>query len=185
MPRKFVEMIVISKHISAAVQAGKRILKSLGFGRSDVQESFEVSPWGVDSNPLPDTVSVRAQTSTMGETVVFGYVFENKIAEPGETRFFSTDGDGNEVAYVYMRKSGDLELNGTGDNAVRFSELKTGFEQLKSDYNNFLIAFNTHTHPTAAPGPVSPPTPIPGSIPATASTASIDGAKVDTVLLPE
>ena len=176
-------MIVISKHISAAVQAGKRILKSLGFGRSDVQESFEVSPWGVDSNPLPETVSVRAQTSTMGETVVFGYVFGNKIAEPGETRFFSTDGNGNEVAYVYMRKSGDLELNGTGDNAVRFSELKKVVDEIQSDIGTLKQVFTTWV-----PVPMDGGAALKAAVTSWSSTPlieNIDGAKVDTVLLPE
>ena len=71
---------------------------------------------------------------------------------------------------VWLKADGTLELNGSADNAVRFSDLKTAFDQLKSD-------FDLHNHPTAPVGPVSTPSTAP-------STADIDPAKVDEVKLP-
>ena len=51
---------------------------------------------------------------------------------------------------------------GDSDFMVRFSELKAGFDQLKSD-------FNTHSH-TAH-----------GTPPTTPSTASVDSCKIDEI----
>jgi len=63
----------------------------------------------------------------------------------------------------------------------RFQEVKTGFEQMKTDLNSLTTAFNTHIHATAALGPPVPPTPVPSVIPATPSTASIDSCKIDEI----
>lgn len=73
-------------------------------------------------------------------------------------------------AYVKWSDDGTIELVGNTDFAVAFNDLKSGFDQLKSD-------FNSHTHAvTTAPGTTAVPT-VP-------STATIDGAKVTEVLLP-
>lgn len=66
------------------------------------------------------------------------------------------------------------ELMGNADFAVRYSELETAFNQLKSDFDN-------HTH--LVPGVTS------GSFSATAtaptnSTADISGAKIDEIKVP-
>ena len=72
-------------------------------------------------------------------------------------------------------------MNGTGDFAVRFSDLKTGFDQLKSDFNNFITQkYNLHTHPVIAVGSPTSPTTLIG----TSSTSSIDSAKIDTIEVP-
>jgi hypothetical protein len=73
-----------------------------------------------------------------------------------------------------------MEIGGNTNFMARFSELKVGFDQLKSDHNDLVNAFNTHVHATAGTGPPSTPTPATG-IPASASTASIDDAKIDEI----
>lgn len=83
---------------------------------------------------------------------------------PGERRVYSQDG-GARKATVYWRTDGQLELNGTGDFAVRFNALETAFNRLKSDFD----AHGGH---------------FAGEVPPPASTADISGAKVDTVELP-
>lgn len=87
-----------------------------------------------------------------------------EIAE-GERRVYSQDG-GSRKATIYWRTDGQLELNGTGDYAVRFNALETAFNELKAK-------FNTHTgHVVSAVVPTVP------------SVADISLAKVDTVELP-
>jgi len=77
----------------------------------------------------------------------------------------------------------EININGGTDFAVRFNVLQTAYNQLKSDHDDLVQAFNTHVHATAAPGAPSPPTPAAG-IPASASTGDISGAKIDEIKLP-
>jgi len=77
-------------------------------------------------------------------------------------------------------KSDFIEIGGDTDFMVRFSELETAYNQLKSDHDDLVNAFNAHMHATAAPGAPSIPTPGAG-IPAVASTGDISGAKIDEI----
>jgi hypothetical protein len=73
-----------------------------------------------------------------------------------------------------------VEINGNTDYAVAYNDLKLAFDQLKSDFNNFVTTvYNLHNHPTAPVGPVSPP-----SVPGTSSAADMSAAQVPTVKLP-
>ena len=62
---------------------------------------------------------------------------------------------------------------------VRFSELETGFNELKDDFNNFIsTVYNTHIHPGVLSGGASTsPTPSTGS----SSSADISAAKIDEI----
>lgn len=181
-------MLVFFKFISSSLNSvGQVIIKHLGFGRSDVQESRQLAPYGVDSRPIKDVTGVRADTSEKGVSVILGYVNKSGIAEDGELRLYSTDSTGAEQSYAYLTKAGDLELNGNDDNAVRFSELEKGYNDLKADLNAFITAYNSHIHITTAT--VGPST-TPGVISATTSTAqtstaSIELSKVENVKLPK
>lgn len=150
-------------------------------GKDDVQESLEVSPYGIDSNPIKDMVALYSPTAEIGVNVVIGYVNKNKIADIGEFRVFSTDDKGEVKSYIHLKNDGVIQINGDNDNAVRYSELKKGFDSLKSDFNKLVNAFNSHVHATAAVGPPVPPTPIPSVIPAKTSLASIDKSKIDDI----
>jgi hypothetical protein len=90
--------------------------------------------------------------------------------QAGEKKLYSQE-SGAIKAYLYLLKSGILELNGNADFAVRFSDLETAFNQLKSDYN-------AHAH-----GGVDTGSGTSGGT-NTPSTADIAPAKVDTVKLP-
>jgi hypothetical protein len=180
--------MIIFKYISSTINSlSQLIVKHLGLGRADVQESTQISPFGLDSRPVKDTIGVRSDTSERGASIVLGYVLTDRVAKEGEFRTYATDSNGNEVAYTYMTNAGDLELNGKDDNAVRFSELKSGFDTLKSDLNSLITAYNSHIHVTTAtigPGPavgVIAPTTSTG----TSSAASVDASKIDKVKVPK
>lgn len=68
-----------------------------------------------------------------------------------------------------LKNDGQAEINGTGDHAVRFAELETAFNQLKSD-------FDAHMHTGNLAAPTSPPL--------APSTADISPAKIDTIEVP-
>lgn len=173
--------MILSKVISTELAAaGRRIIKALVRGRNDVRTGRQASPYGVDSNPVAGMVAIYSQTETTGKAVIIGYLNPSQLADVGELRTYSTDADGNLMAYTWLKSDGTIELGGNAKNLVRFQELETGFNKLRDDFNAHLDAFNSHVHPTAASGPPSIPTPGTG-IPAVHSTADISDAKIDEI----
>jgi hypothetical protein len=85
----------------------------------------------------------------------------------------------NDNGFVRLTEDGNIELNGAVDFAVRFNELLTAFNQLRTDLNNFIVTYNTHTHADPSSGSTGPP-----SSPGTNSSADVSSAKVENVLLP-
>lgn len=82
----------------------------------------------------------------------------------------------NSSAKVKLETTGNIVLNDGAISAVSFTALKTGFEQLKADFNAFIgHVHNIQVTPGLSPIP-------PASSPP--STATIDGAESATVKLP-
>lgn len=162
-------MLNLTKVISSSVESGKRLVKFLRLGKDDVQEKNVIQPFGIDSVPPKDIVALYAKTGERGKAVIVGYLNRNQIAEAGEFRAFSEDANEAVATFIYLKNDGTIEFAGTGDFLARFNELKTGFDQLKSDHN-------THVHTGNIGGPTSPPTVL--------STASIDAAKIDEFKTP-
>ena len=158
--------------------AGNRIIKVLRFGLSDVQTATQISPAGIDAGPIKDLIAVYSSTTKNGNKVIIGYISKNSIAEAGELRLYSQDEKGVEQGFVYLKKDGTLELLGDTDYAIRYSEMKTAFDQLRDDYNSMVNTFNLHIH--AAPS---------GSTAATLtletpSTADMTASKIDEIKVP-
>lgn len=152
-----------SKVISTAINDAKNmIIKVLRLGTSDVQTSRQISPFGVDSNPIKDMVAIHSETGIKGETVIIGYVNKEHVADIGELRLFSTNESGEIKSTVFLRNDETLELMGDSNFLVKFNELQTEFNKLQS-------AYNSHVH--AASG-------APTSI---ISTANISLAKNDKI----
>ncbi len=166
---------VISTRIA---NGGIRLIKFLRMGLFDVQETKVAAPYGVDSNPIEDMVAVYAETSEKGNPVIIGYLNKNQIADIGEYRTFSTDEDGVEQFYMHLKNDGIAEIGGDTDFMVRYSELESAFNELRDDYNAFLIKYNAHVHPGVVVGPGS--TLITPSV-ESPSTADISGAKIDEI----
>ena len=156
-------------------KTGRRLLKFLRMGKNDIQTALNVAPFGIDSVPVKDAIGIYVKSSADGEPILIGYLNKNAIAKAGETRFFATDADQVEKNYIYLKKDGIIEIGGAADNMVRYSELETAFNQLKSDFNNFVTGFNTHTHPETG-ATTAPPT-----TPGQSSNADISGAKIDEI----
>lgn len=94
-------------------------------------------------------------------------------------------------ARIYFRNDGHITFKigdqEGGDFAVRFNELKAGYDELKQDLNDLISLYNAHIHITTA---TVGPTPVPGIIAPTVSTgtpstASIDDSKIPEIELPE
>jgi len=94
----------------------------------------------------------------------------------GERQIYSVSTDGKtKKAAALFKNDGKIVLNNGERTSAAFAELKAGFDQLKEDFNNFL----PHTHPGVTSGSSST-----GAATATASTASIDDAESNTILIP-
>ncbi len=156
---------IISTEINDLAQ---RVAKFLRFGLKDVQTATQTAPYGMDSNPIKDMIAIYGATSDKGKPVIIGYINKNQLADIGELRIFSTDAAGALKTFIWLQNDGIMEVGGSVDNMVRFSDLETGFNQLKSDFNAFLV----HVHGVAGTPPVPPVTP---------STASIAGSKIDEI----
>jgi hypothetical protein len=160
-------MLTLVKTISTKIDSTKRRLqKFLGLGLSDVKENFLIAPFGVDSHSVKDMVAVYGSTNELGKGVVIGYINKNAIAEIGGTRFYSTNANGAEQFYIYLRNTNNLELGGNVRHLARFEELEIAFNALKAE-------FNAHTHTGNLGYPTSPPI-IP-------SVADISGAKINNI----
>jgi len=77
--------------------------------------------------------------------------------------------------FIKLTPSGNVLLNGDSDNAVSFADMKTAFDNLKTELNTFIGKYNVavYSSPTATT-----------SAPATLAVADMSGAKVDNVKLP-
>lgn len=125
--------ITYSKFKSAVIEGGKRIITVLQFGAKTAKE---ISPFGIDSQPLPDMTALFLETSNKGEAVVVGYVNAQQLAEAGECRIYSVGASGELMAYAWTRANGDILLNGDEFTAVRFQELKTQIDLLQEQINS-------------------------------------------------
>lgn len=159
---------------------GRRLIKVLRFGKSDVQTPLQALPHGIDSNPVKDWLAVYSDTTEKGKPVIIGYINPDQLAEDGGTRLYSTDSDGSVQFAIYLRADGTCEVGGDSDNMVRYSELETAFNQLRDDLDALVSDYNSHTHivPQAPSGTTTSQTPIPTGSP---STADISGAKIDEI----
>lgn len=96
--------------------------------------------------------------------------------EPGEKQIYSTNAAGTaKAATVLLKADGTIEILDNTDFAVRYSALETAFNQLKSDFNALISAYNAHTHNGFAP---------PEPVPLLPTAADITGAKIDEIKVP-
>jgi hypothetical protein len=175
-------MIALVKIISTATDAlRRRVPKFLRFGKGDVQTALEVAPSGIDGNPEKDMIAVYAPTSENGKTVIIGYINANQKAEAGELRLFCT-ASGTEKFYVWLKKNGTLELGGATNYAVKFNELKSEFDKLKTDHNELAQKWNAFctAYVPGSPSTVGlPPTLATSSV--TPNASDIDLAKNEKI----
>lgn len=78
---------------------------------------------------------------------------------------------------ITLSGSTAIELNGNTNFAVKYNELKTAFDLLRTELNNFITIFNAHIHPTPS-GPSSPT-----ATPGTPATADMSAAQNTSVLM--
>ena len=161
----------LTKILSTRIDGlGRRLVKVLRFGSSDVQEPFQASNFGIDSNPIKDMVAVYSKTTENGKNVIIGYLNKNQISAPGETRIFSVDSSGNLKTYIWLTSGGIIEMGGNADNAVKYSPLNSGMQDFKTQIQAELAKIATGI--TTAGGAYTP-----GTLSIDISTSKIDNIK--------
>ena len=170
-----------------------RLLQATMSEEDDVQTIELMSQSGEDSPPVNDAILLIAY---VGDSTAFALAVDDGIeprVEPGEKEFYSTDGL-IRLARLKFNKDKELECNGKLDNAVRFAELETAFNQLRDDHDLLVIKFNSlsalhdgHVHDNTTPGPSGSFSglTVAGAITDIPSTADMSDAKVNSVLMPD
>lgn len=76
----------------------------------------------------------------------------------------------------------EMELLGNADTAVKFSALKTAFDELKSDFNTLVSTFNSHVHSgvivSVSGGSGAPAVGVPGNSAAPTSSGQNSSADI-------
>lgn len=122
----------------------KKLVRMVKFARmAFVEETIEVGPFGIDGNPLKNTVAIYAETSKRSQPVVIGYINRDQKAAPGELRIFSKNANGEEQTYIWLKANGTIEIDGNANFAVKFNELKTVVQEIQNDIGSLKAAFNS------------------------------------------
>lgn len=132
-------MITITKVLSAA----KEFVKVLRYGSQDINTPEPSLPYGIDSKPIHNKRGIVAETRRKGKNVILGYILHSEKTESGEIRVYSTDNDGNDKFYIYLKKDGTCEIGGNVDNLVRYSKLDSGLQQFKDQIQQELSFIST------------------------------------------
>ena len=167
------------KTISSRISETFTKVKFYRYGKSDIQETKQATPFGIDSNPIADMTGLYIKTDVQGETILVGYINKNAIADVGELRLFSTNTNGGEKAYCHFKNDGNIHFNGDEDNMVRFSELKTAYEELQTKFNDHVANWNLWCNTYVPGSPVFTGLPATAvSLVSTVSSGDIDPAKI-------
>jgi hypothetical protein len=140
----------------------------------DVQSVEMMCAMGDDFHP---PVGTRVEITAIGSAYKIAVAGDDGIVPTtasGERKIYSIAG-GVPSSWVHFRTNGSMELNGSADWVVAYTDMKQAFDQLKSDFDN-------HIHITTATvdaGPAGTVAKI-----ATPSTADMTAAKVSTVKVP-
>ena len=175
-------------------------------GNTDQRKYFSISPFGFDFNAPENTRALTADSRNKDVKYNLGVLNKIRVEDlnAGEAVIFSTDEAGEVlVSKTVHRNNGDIEINkdmnngnilikadgtiefnGDADFLAGFNDLKSGFDELKDDYNNHIHEIPTGeviiqvTGGSGAPAVgVSNPAPIDLSGTDTTSSASIDTSK--------
>lgn len=144
----------------------------------DIQTGELFSQSGEDYNPPKDS---RVVTLSLGNAFKVA-IAVNDGTEPttgeGERELYSVE-NGERKAKIRLQTDGVVMINDGSDFAVRFSELKAAYDELRDFVNDFITnTYNTHTQPISG-GAAGVP-----AVPGIPTTATIDAAKVDSIKVP-
>jgi hypothetical protein len=198
-------MATVGKIISVNIEEEFRKIFTEPYSKyTDVSNQYtdvsnQILPPGIDSSPVENDQGVSIVIDgNAGKSVLVG-VYPDLLAEKGETRIYSRDADGIQVAEIFLKKDGTItvdsdkkvivnsidpiELNGNTDNAVRFTKLKDVVDEIQSDIADLKTVIGTTWVVVPNDGGAA----LKAAAATWAGTAlieDIDDSKVDEVKLP-
>lgn len=136
-------MIEVTKFLDSFISGGNRIIKVLSAGFSSARTGVMVHSFGEDSNPVL-WKPIYAKTANESQPVIIGFVNPSPVnLNKGEKIIFSTDAEGKESFLIKLTNDKKLELGGNSDNAVRYTPLNSGIQQLNIDIQAELVKIST------------------------------------------
>jgi len=145
-------------------------------------------PPGDDSRPVSGDYAILVDHPGDARYSCIGFIDAETPSETedGERLIYSRDSSGARAGYIHLKRDATVTILDDSDTAVRFSELKAAFDELRDFVNDFInTKYNTHIHittatiGTGAPGVIAPTTSV-----GTPSTASIDAAEIAEIKVP-
>lgn len=186
-------ILKLFKITQSKVDSFTRRVLTMYNGNVNTVTGVQYGPYGEDSNPVKNSVGIYAPTELDGKEVCLGIMNKNAKSELGERRIFATDENGNFMFNMWLRADGTVLIGSSEvpaeytNFAVKFNELKNGFDALKADFNALVTAYNAHTHPIINAIPAAtPPGVVTSSVTTstgTPSAATIDPSKNEKIKL--
>lgn len=149
----------------------------------DIQDIELMRHAGVDYKPPEDSQVVIVEIHPSYRVAIACDDGIEPEAAEGDYEIYGSD-SGAKTSRVKCVYDGQVEVNGTGDWAVRYTELKTAFDQLKTDFDALVGVFNNHQHAYVGAGTGSSDQTTTGAQSGSTSSADMTNSKVDTVELP-
>lgn len=147
----------------------------------DVQSDVErIQDYGITSNPPVGSESVVLYINGGKDHGVViktdSSEFRIQGLESGEVCIYSKFGQ-----KILLDKNGDTVFNDGSDFLAGFTDLKTGFDTMRTELNAAIAVVNAHIHSGVLAGPVTSGPLVTPAIPA---VATIDAAKVEELKIP-
>lgn len=138
---------------------------------------------GEDSNPANNSRAVVIDVTDRYQICIGVSDDLTPTCAQGEREIYSTDNPVTQKkASIKWDKDGNVIINQGSNHSVQYEALLSAFNQLKSDLNNFVTAYNLHEHNYISPTGAAVTTGNTG--PGTASTADMSSSKINTVKVP-
>lgn len=160
---------------------------SVAYGPFPLMTPWVGAGWGIQAGPKGG--GIDANGNPLGEPCVV--LFPDPEAQMGfivlghfNDNYPAPGAPAGELWLVH-EKGQTIKLTNDGHAQITGAKVEIGDTGLSGDnavvrnkeFQALVSAFNTHLHPTAAPGPPSPPTPVPSQIPVVAAASSTVFAK--------
>ena len=156
------------------------VLLTVEIYKDDIQTVELMTHAGDDTIP-PDESKVIVLS--VGDAWKIGIATNDGIKstmDAGEKQLYSSANDIIK-AFIKFKKDGNLEINGKNDNAVRFKELESVVNDIRTDHNALNAAFLAHKHPGVTSGQSDT---LVTTTPGKTSAIDISKGKIDNIKVP-
>lgn len=133
--------MILGKVNGAKITDKIRQIIAIIWGKNDVRNAYDVTPYGIDASPIKGMTAVYANTENNGQPIVVGYINKNQIAKPGECRMFSTNDSGSFQAQVYALQDGNI-LIGDSETIAAYTDFFVKWTAFNTTIQAYLVTQN-------------------------------------------